>query len=65
MLVRTADPAAVAEAIEVVLADAAGPGAMGPSAARWAEDRFTWPLVVDHVLAEMGVPVPPGQAVLF
>jgi hypothetical protein len=55
----------VAEAIEAVLADAGGAQTMGPAARRWAEDRFTWPLVIDRVLTEMGVPIPPGQAVLF
>jgi glycosyltransferase involved in cell wall biosynthesis len=62
MLVSSPEPGAVAEAIEVVLADG---GTMSAAARRWAEDRFTWPLVIDRVLTEMGVPIPPGQAVLF
>lgn len=65
MLVSSPEPGAVAEAIEAVLADAGGARTMGPAARRWAEDRFTWPLVIDRVLTEMGVPIPPGQAVLF
>jgi alpha-maltose-1-phosphate synthase len=53
MLVERAEPAAVAQAIEAVLADGEK---MGPAARRWAAERFTWPLVVERVLAEMGVP---------
>jgi alpha-maltose-1-phosphate synthase len=57
MLVDRAEPGPVADALVSVLTDELGRGLLGRTARRWAEERFTWPLVVDRVLAEMGVTV--------
>jgi starch synthase len=57
MLVERAESGPVADALKAVLTDHLGPGALGRAARRWAMERFTWPLVVDRILAEMGVTV--------
>jgi glycosyltransferase involved in cell wall biosynthesis len=56
MLVDVAEPAPVSDALLTVLAEE-GQRTMSRAARRWAEDRFTWPLVVAKVLGEMGVTV--------
>ncbi|HKE99808.1 MAG TPA: glycosyltransferase family 4 protein [Actinomycetes bacterium] len=62
-LVHQERPEALAAAVQEVLDDERGPRRMSPAARRLAEERFTWPAVVDRVLAEMGVPAPPHQQV--
>ena len=51
MLVHVPDPTAVADATETGLADEA----ISPAAGGCADERFTWPLVVDHALSKMGM----------
>jgi starch synthase len=57
MLVERAEPGPVADALTAVLADEQSRQVMGRAARRFAEERFTWPLVVGKVLAELGVTV--------
>jgi glycosyltransferase involved in cell wall biosynthesis len=57
IVVDRPEPGLVANALETVLRDSFGQGRLGQAAERWAEQRFTWPQVVDHILVEMGVAV--------
>jgi glycosyltransferase involved in cell wall biosynthesis len=58
MLIEKAEARSVADALITVLKDELlGAGALGLEARRWTEGRFTWPVVVDRVLSEMGVGV--------
>jgi len=55
MVVDRPEAGLVAAAIEVVLRDSFDQGRLGQEAWRWAEQRFTWPKVVDRILTEMNV----------
>jgi glycosyltransferase involved in cell wall biosynthesis len=55
LLVKQRHPQPVADALLTVIGDELERGVFGRTAIRWAEERFTWPLVVDRVLTEMHV----------